>query len=436
MRTCLAQKARVAVQRILSGEFIPAFLGILVFGWAENVGAQESLRLSLAGADAARARREAANSVGYYNLKLGPTAWTYASGLSAQYNDNLRSDPSNPEQDLIFRPEAGARMRWPVSQVNELTLTLAGGYAIYTTHSEYDRPFIRPGSELSLDLYAGDFWINLHDRFAIVENGYLDPTVTGIADYLRLDNTLGFTVTADFNKLVAKLGYDHAIYRQLGGAQGQPDADMDVFSTSLGYQIRAGDMAGMEAGASLIHYLNVPNDFYSSMNYSDGVQWNTGAFYDAQIAQYVHARLSSGYSQFLPQSGFASQLEEDLSGIYAQASISHRLNKFVDYVVSGGRALNFAYYGGLVDQYFVSLSANWHVLNRIGLQTSLAYQHGKQFGTVTEIYDWVGPSLSMDRQLTKHLHSSLAYQFYWRDSDLAGRNYTVNLVTLSAVYRF
>ena len=43
--------------------------------------AQESVRMSLAGAQAAEARRKAAATVDYYNLKLGPTAWRFGTGL-------------------------------------------------------------------------------------------------------------------------------------------------------------------------------------------------------------------------------------------------------------------------------------------------------------------------------------------------------------------
>ena len=85
----------------------------------------------------------------------------------------------------------------------------------------------------------------LHDRFAILENGNLDPTVTGIGDYLRLDNAAGASVTADLNKLLLKAGFDYVSYRSLGGSQGQPDADNAVFSLSGGYQFKPGMLAAL-----------------------------------------------------------------------------------------------------------------------------------------------------------------------------------------------
>ncbi len=392
--------------------------------------------MSLVGAEAARLRREAASRTDYYDLQLGPTAWSFGAGLSLQYNDNLRCTSSNQQQDLITRPEIDAQMRWRVSDINTLNFYLGAGYAVYATHSEYNRPFVTPGSELSLDLYVGAVWINVHDRFSIVENGYLDPTVTGIGDYERLDNAAGVTTTWDLNKILAKLGYDHVSYIQLGGTQGQPDAEMEVFLLSAGYVIKPQMVAGVEAGASLIRYVSLPNSLYAQLYYSDGTQWNVGAFYETQLTEYIRGRASLGYTQFLPESGLASLLGEDFSGVYAQAGLTHRLNQYVDYTLSGGRMLNFAYSGGQIDQYFVAINASWHLFRKTAVTTGFSYQHGAQLATIGEQYDWLGPSLQLERRITQKLTMSLGYQYYWRGSDLPVREYQVNVATLRGIYKF
>src|SRR5512140_39599 len=85
---------------------------------------QESVRMSLAGAQAAEARRQAAESVGYYNLKVGPSAWRFSAGAGMQGNDNLRGEAKNPQADVIFRPELEAQMRLAVSEVNAVSLSV------------------------------------------------------------------------------------------------------------------------------------------------------------------------------------------------------------------------------------------------------------------------------------------------------------------------
>ena len=72
--------------------------------------AQEALRLSLAGEQAAEARRKAVANLDHDNLKLGPTTWSFDAALALEASDNIRLETQHPQSDLILRPEAGARM--------------------------------------------------------------------------------------------------------------------------------------------------------------------------------------------------------------------------------------------------------------------------------------------------------------------------------------
>src|SRR6266478_7869484 len=70
-----------------------------------NAQGQEAVRMSIASAEAAEARRKAETSIGYYNLKLGPTGWKFGSGLTIDYNDNVDNRSQNTDGDFIFRPQ-------------------------------------------------------------------------------------------------------------------------------------------------------------------------------------------------------------------------------------------------------------------------------------------------------------------------------------------
>ena len=129
-------------------------------------------------------------------------------------------------------------MEWRISEKNSINLSLGTGYSAYAEHSEFNRVFMAPGSELSLDLYAGDFWISLHDRVSITEDAYEDPTMVGNANYSQFQNTAGLTVTWDLNKLVYRLGYDHVGYTVLSGGGGCPDGTSEIMSLS-GVTVRA-----------------------------------------------------------------------------------------------------------------------------------------------------------------------------------------------------
>jgi len=328
-------------------------------------------------------------------------------------------------------------MLWPVSAQNSINLALGAGYSAYVNNPNLDGLFITPGSELSFDLYAGDFWINLHDRFSITENSYQDPTVAGTGQYSQLQNALGVATTWDLNKAIVRVGYDHVNYESLSGGNGQnsggqPSGYSEVFSASAGYALKPGMLLGLELGESLITYTTTsPNTPYSNAN-----QWNLGGFYDTPVSEYIHFTAHAGYTVYSAEASGAMTTSGDFSGMYAQLDIRHRVNQYVEYSLSGGRNTSVAFYGGTIDRYFARWQANWRILRKVTLSTSFSYEHGSQLAAGAETYDQYGPGITLSRPITAKLSSSLGYQVYWRDSDLPGRNYTVDVVSLGFNYAF
>jgi hypothetical protein len=402
---------------------------VSLVGFLITARAQETVRMSLASADAAAARRKAASTLGYYNLKIGPTAWRFGASLETEWNDNvqLREDA---EDDFIFRPQLNTQMLWPITEQNALNLNLGVGYSFYVQHTELNRLFITPGSELSFDIYAGDFWINFHDRFSIIEDSYQDPTVTGTGGYSRLENALGMTATWDLNKIILRGGYDHVNYLGLTDNEGQPDGRSELAYLSGGYTFNPGLVGGIELGGGLLHYEG------TNIAFANAKQWNAGAFLDTQVSDYIHFRGSAGYTDYLPEDPQTTNSVSDFSGIYAQLEFQHQLNEYVRYTLSGGRTITFAYYGGAVDLFYGHLIANWKVLRKIGLVTSLDYEHGTEGTFSQETFNRYGGSVSVSRPITAKSSASLRYQIYSRTSNLEGRDYLNNIVSLIFNYSF
>ncbi len=321
-------------------------------------------------------------------------------------------------------------MLWPVSDKNSIHLSVGAGYSAYLQHSELDRVFITPGSGLSFDLYAGDFWINLHDRISVTENAYVDPTVSGTGDYSRLENAAGTTALWDLNKVILRFGYDHVNYLALSSNNRQPDGQAELFSSSAAYALKPGMLAGIELGGGLLRYSGTNAPF------RDAVQWSAGTFLDTQVSQYIHFRGSVGYTVYTPESSGPVGAGNEFTGVYAQTTITHQLNEYVSYTLSGGRSLNFALYGGTVDLYFARWQANWNIIRKISIGTSFDFDHGSQVSSGTETFDRYGAGISLGRALTRKLSGSVGYRFYWRGSDLPGRNYTVNVASLNLNYAF
>jgi hypothetical protein len=405
-----------------------AVVGLVAACHSQGLG-QEAIRMSLAGEAAAEARRNSALMPEYYNIRLGPTAWNFTAALDLEGNDNIRFDARNPQGDLTARPQLNSQMDWRLSDRNGLNLAVAAGYSAYLQHPELNRFFVAPGSELALDFYAGDFWINLHERLSITKNAYQDPTVLGTADYSQLQNSAGLTTTWDLNKLVLRLGYDHATYSELSGGGGVPNGQSEVSSLSGGCRFRPQLEAGLESGASLTSYSG------ASTTIKGAYDWNVGAFLETQPLEHVHLRAAAGYTVYSPQAATEQISVDEFTAIYARLDVSHRLNRFMEYVLKGGRNISFGFFGGTIDLYDAALQVRWHVFQKISLGTWFGFEHGSQVLVGRETFSRFGPGLSIERPITRKMSGSVRYQYYQRQSDVAGGGYAVNILTMSLAYR-
>jgi hypothetical protein len=413
----------------------PALIALAgFFSTVETVRGQEALRISTAGDLAAAARQQTESSIGYYNLLLGPVALRFSSGLAVDYNDNIRLQAQNAQGDFIVRPNVNAQMNWPVTQINNLNLSLGAGYSDYLQHRDLNQFFVNPGSGISFDIYAGDFVINLHDRVSVTENAYQNQSANGNTTYASLQNAAGVNALWDLNKAVMTLGYDHGNYLALNSSQGQPDAASENFFINGGIRVMPEILAGLEAGGGLIHYSG--SGAASSITVPDAAQWNAGAFCTATISEYMDARLDAGYTMFLPNTTSTNFSSAAASGFYLQFLLTHRVNRFFNYSLSAGRSIDLQYNGQPYDRYTVRWQPNWNFLRKYTISTPLWWERGTEVYVQTASYDQFGAGINIGRQITGKLSGGISYQFIKETSGQPGLNYTDNIVSLSFSYQF
>jgi hypothetical protein len=229
------------------------------------------------------------------------------------------------------------------------------------------------------------------------------------------------------------LGYDYADSLELTGGLRQPDQASEVFSGSAGLALKPGMMLGIEAGGSLQNYSVAT----TNNPYSTAIQWNAGAYFKTPVTEHISLSVDGGYVVNSPESAGAFSTARQFAGYYANLSVAHRLNRFVQYSLSGGRNVSDTYFGGATDAYTANLAASWNLIHKVSLSTSFSYQRGTEVGFVGgETFYQYGPTLSIGRPLTKKMNAGLVYQYLDRNANVALQKYSLNLVTLSLSYQF
>ncbi len=269
--------------------------------------AQDAIRPSLAGEASAEARRQSIDKIPY-NLQLGPMKLRFSATLGFEYNDNVNLSedasaflpgPFGPvlvtteqQSDFIIRPQLNINTLWPITQLNTLRLDVGIGYAFYMDHSEYNTNglLINPGSQLSFDIFVGDFRINIHDRFSLEQDPVAEVGLSNVADYGRFQNTAGISVLWDLNAAVVTLGYDHYNYHLDRGSFRYLDRKADMVNGSIAITPNSTMSVGLEGA-----YVNT---YYDQHVMNDSQTFSGGVFFETQITPNLKLRLAGGYQEY------------------------------------------------------------------------------------------------------------------------------------------
>ena len=403
--------------------------------------AQEALRISMAGDLAAASRKQAANSIGYYNLLWGPLSLRCSANVSTEYTDNA-GNSARSDGDLITRPSINTDLHWPVTTHNSLDVSVGAGYSFYAKHSELDQFYLSPNSGISLDVYIGDCVFNVHDRASLTQNTYENPTTANAASSSYLQNNVGISGMWDLNKALLNVGYDHADYMSLNTTAGQPDSASENFYLNAGLRPREEILIGVEGGLGLVSYDQSGGTSSTPGLAADAMQLNGGLFCSLQLSEHFSARLDGGYTVYSPEKTAAAGTNaiSDSSALYFQMSLTHQVNAHVSYSLSLGHSVDYAYNGQPYDRYFVRLNPNWNFMYRWNLGTSVSWEHGTQVAAGAAAsalsYDQYNLGFNVNRQITQKLSAGMYYRWIMETANQANLNSTQNIVGLSLAYQF
>jgi len=405
--------------------------------------AQEALNEAQA-VDRGRALRKQAIDRNLYNLKAGPVLMRFDALMGFEFNDNPQLVDESPEDDFAFRPELNVGALWALSSRNALSLNLGLGYVKYINNTDLDHVVVAPSSEIALDIYTGDVVINIHERVSHSQDPVSDPTVSGTGDFGGIENTAGARVDWDLNRLTFSVGYDHYNFISTGnglsdtvqaGNGATPgstediqDRSSELFYGRAGVKLSPAVLAGLEASGGL-------NDYESDF-YNDNSQVSVGPFVEARITQDIKARVAGGYVRSDFDDTGAASAPDSVNDFYTDLSVEHELSQFLSHKLSVGREARSGAASELVTLYYARYDNNW-TMNRFSiLRTALFYENGRERSGVTERLERIGIGLGVTVPLSRKLNAGAGYQFLYKDSDQANRDYLQNSITINFSYAF
>ena len=412
--------------------------GVCVAG--ANVLAQEAINEAIEVDHGRRARKQAIDR-NLYNLKAGPVLMRFDAMMGFEMNDNPHLQENDTEIDFAFHPELNIAALWALNPRNALALNLGIGYVKYIENTELDHLIIAPNTELALDIYAGDFAINVHERVSQTQNAANDPTVSGTGDFSGIENTVGTRVDWDLNQLTTYVGYDHynfiststGVSDTLQAGTGRRFSDVqdrssDLFYGRVGMKVSPAVTAGVEAGGGFTDY---ESDFFN-----DNTQFSVGPFVEAQVTRDLKARAAAGFVRSEFESTGAVAAPSAVNDFYAELSFNHQLSQYMSHQLALGREAKSGAESELVTLYYARYENDWNLSRVLTLHSSLFYENGRERSGVGERLWRVGLGFGATVPLSRQLSASAGYQFLYKDSDIVNRSYLQNLVSLQFRYAF
>lgn len=406
-----------------------------------SLSAQEALRSAIEGDRSYRDRSSAEFVPDRDAIRTGPVTYAFSLGYGLEWNDNVRNQEYNKDSDFIHTPQAKVRATWQATRDSVLSVGMGFGYRKYTDHTELDRTFFTPDSDLAWDIPMQDWVFTIYDRFLYSQDLLSQGALAGTGrtgDYPRMENTAGLRARWMPAQYLIEAGYSHYIFSADSKEYDYLNRAAEQFFARAGYRFAEATQAGLEVSGGLTSY--------DTSLRGDNQNISIGPFAQWQLTEATYLGLHGGYVLYHYEADAYSPKARDLPSWYLGAEVRNRLTDDLSHGLTVSREVqqgaNRVQPGvnrntDSVELFSARYNISWAFHQQGTLGADVMYEHGNEPQTGTEeIFDRYGFGVSASWRFTRHFSTGLSYRFTDRSSNTAGRDYQVNSAIVSATYHF
>jgi len=393
----------------------------------QSVEAQEALSFSLAGEQATRNRR-LLRELQPYSFKAGDAEVRLGANLATEWNNNITLLEEGAISDVIFRPQMKSDISWPVTTANYLEANFTAGYSKYLSHSEFDRPFIAPGSLVSFDLFFRDVKLTLEDQLSYEQDPAESAVVRGTAEFGGIENLAGIQALADWKDINLSFSYHHLLFVSMVPEFDYLDRFSHQFFSRLTFKLRPDLQAGTEVGMTPTTY--VDSYLRNNLSYSGGgyVEWT--------VSPHISLSGRGGAVFYHYDAVPGSSAAQDVRSIYFNFILTHQLRRSLSVSLDVGQDSQLGVNNDLTEQFHLRHGVNWMISQKLSASGQFAYERGTESGIFqTESFDRLSVLLAGTWQWSRRWNARLSWRFLSRDSDFPLHGYDNHRVLLEIGYQ-
>jgi len=374
-----------------------------------------------------------------YNLKLGPMAFNLTGQVGLTYDDNIASVENNPASDFILQGGLSFQGNWEITQINELNFSIGASYKKYFEHPELDSSntflSIDPDTEISLEAYLGPVTLTVSDAISFSSDpaGVRTPDSDEeepILKFSRWHNRFSIQALWEMNALTA-LEADYSRIDQI------PLEDEFSFlrrgTHSLSAQLTR--ILGPDLSSGV--WARVQQTDYSGDVQNDSTGYSLGFLLNWQISDFTSLTLQPGWLFRDFDRGGSNTDQSDFAGYTFTAILSNTPSSVYSHSLSYNRSLDYGFVSNYQLQQRLDYQFVYAGFREFEIAGGLSLEHSEDSGGLRPetFHRWIF-RLGTSYNLTPQSSLRLNYQHIRKDSDLEGRSYRRNLVSVFFFYDF
>jgi len=366
------------------------------------------------------------------NFQTGPFRLNMGFTAGADFRDNANLSENHPKADVLLTvgPTISGGIFLPFSGGEEFTLTLAATYSHSLTGAQPDSFAAPLNATLTLPIYVAEWNVVLSDNFTYDTDPLDTVYAANRTQAEQYVNTASASATRQLGKFSATFAAQRADYFFPSDPTLQ---QIDyVFSFTPAYFFREGYSVFIRNSYGI-------NDL-SDPTLRDSTGYSVDVGLNGQITKSLNGTVSLGWSH-VELAATKTNGIQSIDGVDATVSVNYtqplrpNTTHSLSFFHSPGISL------GLENSSITTVTgANYtlaHRLNRyLTLAPSVGWTHLESLNGSREIADLVVVGFRLQRQFTKKLTGTFAYEYQTRSSDLSGQSYDVNEVTVNFNYTF
>jgi hypothetical protein len=231
----------------------------------------------------------------------------------------------------------------------------------------------------------------------------------------------------DLNKVVLTAGYCHEDFVSYTEEFKYLTRATEWVTNAMSYLLGEQRNVGLE---SLAGYTSYAEETVLNNNW----RWRVGPFGEMKVPDGILMRIGGGYDMARYDSLAVPGNNYDTGYAYAKATQELRL---FTHSLEGGRQTVLGDNANNLLMDYVRYSINSDLIKNIDLEGHALANFCREFGgSYEEHFKQYVAGLQVGYQFHKHWRAEAGYEYYWNDSDLEGRTFNRNLVSLGVIFRF